>query len=55
MTMAERIVAWQRLSIAINEVNRSIGRDDAYPFVISPAVARKLECVDSLIRQLQTR
>lgn len=55
MTMAERIVAWQGLSISINEVNRSIGRGDAYPFVISPTVAKKLELVDTVIRQLQTR
>ena len=54
MSMAERIAAWQSLSIAINEVNRSIGRGDAYPFVISPAVAAKLEFVDRVIARLRT-
>ena len=44
----------QSLSIAINEVNRSIGRGDAYPFVISPAVAAKLEFVDRVIARLRT-
>lgn len=55
MTMNDRIAAWQELSISFNEVNRSMGRGDAYPFVISPVVASKLKFVDSVVSQLQTR
>ena len=54
MSIAERISAWQSLSIALNEMNRSIGRGDAYPFVINAMVASKLAFVDRVIRQLRT-
>jgi hypothetical protein len=53
MTIGERISTWQRLSIALNEINRSIGRGDAYPFVINSMVASKLAFVDRVISQLR--
>ncbi len=36
---------WMELSIALNELNRSMGLSDAYPFVLSPAVIEKLRFV----------
>jgi hypothetical protein len=40
---------WLALSYALNAINRSMGHDDLYPFVLSPPVIEKLACVDSLI------
>jgi hypothetical protein len=39
---------WLPLSIALNQVNRSMGKDDLYPFVLSSAVIDKLEFVHKL-------
>jgi hypothetical protein len=39
---------WVPLSIALNMINRSMGKDDLYPFVIPPPVLDKLELVASL-------
>jgi hypothetical protein len=36
---------WLPLTYALNAVNRSMGRDDLYPFVLSPAVIEKLTWV----------
>ena len=36
---------WLPLTYALNAVNRSMGRDDLYPFVLSPAVITKLTWV----------
>ncbi|MEO9324087.1 putative zinc-binding metallopeptidase [Nocardioides sp. C4-1] len=40
---------WVPLSIALNQMNRSMGKDDAYPFVIPAPVLDKLDFVASLI------
>ena len=40
---------WIPLSIALNQMNRSMGKDDVYPFVIPPPVLDKLDFVASLI------
>jgi len=37
--------AWMDLSVILNELNRSMGTDDPYPFVLSPLVADKLSFV----------
>jgi hypothetical protein len=42
---------WLPLSFALNQMSRSLGREDLYPFVLAPRVVEKLEHVDSLIRQ----
>lgn len=42
--------AWVPLSLAINDLNRSMGLSDFYPFVISPSVAKKLEFIHSVIK-----
>jgi hypothetical protein len=39
---------WMPLAIALNMVNRSMGKDDLYPFVLSDPVLDKLEFVASL-------
>ncbi len=40
---------WIPLSIALNQMNRSMGKDDVYPFVIPPPVLEKLDFVASLL------
>ncbi len=47
-TMEALIAEWLPLSLALNELNRSMGRDDAYPFVLPPAVMDKLALVHDL-------
>ncbi|WP_028654401.1 zinc-binding metallopeptidase family protein [Nocardioides sp. J54] len=39
---------WVPLSVALNQVNRSMGKDDLYPFVIPPPVLGKLDFVAAL-------
>ena len=46
------ISTWIELSITLNEVNRSLGADDAYPFLLSEPVKLKLKFIDRLVRQL---
>ena len=55
MKMSERIAAWQQVSVMLNEMNRSVGGGDAYPFTISAGVASKLELVDLIMDYLQRR
>ena len=42
---------WMPLTVALNMINRSMGKDDLYPFVIPAPVLDKLEFVASLPRQ----
>lgn len=39
---------WLPLSVALNQVNRSMGKDDLYPFVLSSAAIDKLEFIHRL-------
>jgi len=41
----EIVGTWPPLSLALNQVNRSMGRQDLYPFVLSPTVLDKLRFV----------
>ena len=50
----ERISQWQAVSVGLNEMNQSVGREDAYPFVISVQVRNKLAYVDAMISRLRT-
>lgn len=43
---------WLPLTFAVNNINRSGGRPDLYPFVLSATVIEKLRYVHSLIRQV---
>jgi len=40
---------WLELTYALNQINRSMGRDDLYPFVLAPMVIRKLAFVDATV------
>jgi len=44
----ELVDTWVPLSRAVNQLNRSMGKDDVYPFVLSPTVLGKLRFVDRL-------
>lgn len=55
MSMSERLSAWSRISLMLNELNRSVGRGDAYPFVINEAVGEKLEFIETMILRLRTQ
>jgi len=43
--------AWLPLTLAVNELNRSVGNDDLYPFVLSPGAIDKLRFAHGLIKQ----
>ncbi|RUS60319.1 hypothetical protein EGN72_08825 [Pseudorhodobacter sp. E13] len=45
----ELIARWVPLTIAMNAMNRSMGNRDYYPFVLTPAIARKLRFIHDLI------
>ena len=40
---------WLPLTLAMNSLNRSMGLNDLYPFVISPAVMNKMKFIHNLI------
>jgi hypothetical protein len=44
------IEAWLPLTYALNAINRSMGREDLYPFTLAPAVIEKLGYVHDAIR-----
>jgi hypothetical protein len=44
---------WIPLTIAMNSISRSMGHDEFYPFVITPAVSEKLAFVHRVIRNHQ--
>lgn len=43
------IETWTKFSVMFNSLNRSMGLQDAYPFVINDAVKKKLNVVHSII------
>jgi hypothetical protein len=46
------IEMWLPLSWALNMVNRSMGKDDLYPFVLPPAVLEKMRFVHTVLDDL---
>lgn len=48
-SMNEILAAWTPLTVAMNEINRSMGTPDLYPFVLSAPVARKLGFIHELV------
>ncbi len=40
---------WSNLSVALNDMNRSMGLADAYPFILSSTITDKLEFVHSMV------
>jgi hypothetical protein len=55
LTIDERVALWRSLSVALNEMNRSSGLGDAYPFVLNDTVTAKFRFVDEIVRQLSRR
>jgi hypothetical protein len=41
---------WLALTVGLNQLNRSMGLHDAYPFAVTPAIAAKLEFVDAVCK-----
>jgi hypothetical protein len=39
------------LTFALNSLNRTMGREDLYPFIISPPVIEKLGFIHDLVHQ----
>ena len=50
---AETTGQWKEFAVALNELNRSMGLADAYPFVINAEVERKLAFVGQTISWLR--
>jgi len=48
-----RLGEWRRLAIMLNEMNRSVGARDAYPFALGTGAADKLRYIDERIRSLR--
>jgi hypothetical protein len=51
---AEVLASWLPLSMVLNAISRSVGRDDLYPFALAPAVIRKLSFVHDRFGALRT-
>jgi hypothetical protein len=49
-TFDDVIAHWLELTYALNQINRSMGQPDLYPFVVAPRVMDKLDLVDRLVR-----
>ncbi len=49
----ELITAWLPLTFTMNNLSRSMGERDLYPFVLSAPVVRKLGFIHDMIRQAQ--
>lgn len=50
-TFGDLVRTWLPLSFALNAVNRSMGQDDLYPFLLPPPVLRKLRFVHDRITE----
>lgn len=46
----EMVSNWLDISFALNNINRSMGHQDIYPFVISPVVKEKLGFVQKILK-----
>lgn len=49
--MAQRIMHWNKLVVVMNELNRSMGLADAYPFTVNEKTLQKLIYIDEAIRR----
>ena len=50
-TFGQVIDHWLELSYALNQINRSMGDEDLYPFVLTAPVIRKMAFVDHLVHR----
>ena len=48
-TMAPLMAVWLPVTTALNTFNKTLGKDDLYPFVLSPPVVGKLDFIHNLI------
>ena len=51
LSMQEIIEAWLPLTFAMNSLNRAMGNQDLYPFVLSPAAIAKLSFVHDVVHR----
>ena len=49
-----KISCWRDISIALNEINRSVGIEDSYPFVINEVTTKKLALIEKFIQKLKS-
>jgi hypothetical protein len=49
--VATLVDTWIPLSNALNALNRTMGQPDVYPFILSPAIIRKLGAIHDLIQR----
>ncbi len=49
-SLQQLLQLWDELSVTLNELNRSLGLPDAYPFVVNDAVANKLDYIHRAMR-----
>ncbi len=54
-TIEEVVGAWLPLVFAMNSLNRSMGQNDLYPFVLSPPVIAKLGFIHDLVQPCARR
>lgn len=50
-TFEDLIQAWLPLTFALNNINRSLGHADVYPFLLSAAAIEKLKFVHEVVRE----
>ena len=43
---------WLPLSWALNMINRSMGKQDLYPFVLPPAVLEKMRFIHTVVEEI---
>lgn len=48
-SMDELLAQWLPISVGLNMLNRSLGQGDAYPFVLSDSIIRKLFTVHAIV------
>ena len=54
-SVEELVRRWIALAFALNAINRCMGQNDLYPFVLSPAAIAKLGFVHRLVRGVRER
>jgi hypothetical protein len=54
-SFSELLENWLPLTYALNAVNRSMGRDDLYPFTLAPPVIDKLSFVHDCVQDARAR
>ncbi|OUU73827.1 MAG: hypothetical protein CBC29_10175 [Methylococcaceae bacterium TMED69] len=49
-----KISRWQDITVGLNEINRSVGIEDNYPFVINHTTIKKLALIEELTQKLKS-